>query len=238
VRTVLGYCLFIPFALLFIVLAFPLVFLPTSVRYENRFYFFLSSCMSRAFFRCMGISYKIEGAEFLPAYPGEPSICIANHASALDIFALELLLKSYPRVWMSKAGYMSVPFLGTILSRMHVPLHYTSVYDGVRSLAKIKALVQGRSSHALLFPEGGRYVDGKIHPFFAGFAILARKLQRPVVPVFIKNAGSLMPPHSFRIAYNSQLVLRVGKPFVLQEGETNQAFCARVQAWFEKENAR
>jgi len=102
---------------------------------------------------------------------------------------------------------------------------------GMRSLLEIIKVLVDRPHHCMIFPEGGRYTDGKIHDFYPGFGILARKMGRPVVPVYIRGAQKVYPPNVFLIHYYPIDVV-VGKPFFIQEDETEQEFRDRVRAWF------
>ena len=83
----------------------------------------------------------------------------------------------------------------------------------------------------IIFPEGGRYSDGKVHDFLWGFAIIARKTGRPVVPVLIVDTYKVYPMGSFFVNYSPIKVI-IGKPFVMLEQESDEAFIKRVHAWF------
>jgi len=83
----------------------------------------------------------------------------------------------------------------------------------------------------MIFPEGGRYTDGTVHDFYGGFVILAKKTGRPVVPVRIFGVHKVYPPDTFWVQ-KYPITVVVGKPFVYQEGDTDQAFKDRVYQWF------
>ena len=236
VRSCISYLFWAPISLIVILLVYPMAFLPASIRHDNRLYFWLTSRWNWLLFKTAGVSLRVQNREALPRYPERPSIIVANHASAFDIFVIEELLGGYPRVWMSKDAYVKIPFFGTLLRRMHVPLSYGSVYHGARALGRFRRLVQGGTRHACIFPEGGRFTDGSIHPFLGGFAVLARKLQRPVVPVYIKDAYKVMQPNSIVIDNSHPLEVVVGPAFTLGADENNEAFSERVRAWFMVQN--
>jgi len=99
-----------------------------------------------------------------------------------------------------------------------------SLLNAVQALEKYRA-------HAIIFPEGGRHTDGEIHKFFGGFALLARKTGRPVIPVRIFNLNKVYPAGAF-LAYRYPIYVVIGKPMYLYEGENDEAFKNRVYQWF------
>ena len=164
-----------------------------------------------------------------------------NHASALDIFLIEELLGSQPRVWLSKDSYFKIPIFNILLKRMHASIKRENPRQAIRSLVYAYELVKDRKSHLLLFPEGKRYNDGKIHRFFSGFTILAKKLGRPVVPVAICGTHKIFPKGKWTIdSRAAEVKLIIGEPFFYKEEYSESEFVAKVQDWFtkvlEKEN--
>ena len=83
----------------------------------------------------------------------------------------------------------------------------------------------------MLFPEGGRYLDDKIHAFFYGFAMIAKETGRPVVPVILLNINKAYPPGSFFV-YDYPIHIIIGEPFIMQKDETEDQFVHRVHKWF------
>lgn len=227
-RTVVTWSVLALVNLFFGLLAVPLVFLPASVRYDNRLYYFLSSWWSRICLWIGGVRVTVTGAEALPT---EPCVIAMNHASALDILVIERLLGSFPRVWLSRMAYRRVPVLGSIMKRMHVVIDLRSSRAAVRGLARLISLVRDQHRHALIFPEGGRHTDGKIHEFFRGFAVLARKLDRPVQAIYIANAHRVLDPTGYLIDNRHSINIVVGPQFVIGE-QTDEEFIAQVRDWF------
>lgn len=226
-RTLLTWLLLAPVCLFFGLLIFPLVFLPASVRYDNRFYYFLSSLWTRVCLFLAGIRIEVTGESL----PKQPCVIAMNHASALDILVVERLLGSAPRIWLSRVAYRRIPILGSIMKRMQVVVDLTSSRAAVRGLATLIGLVRNRNRHALIFPEGGRHTDDKIHSFFRGFAVLARKLGRPVRVIYIANAHRVLDPTGYLIDTGHTITLRVGPSFEIGD-ETDEQFVARVRDWF------
>jgi len=213
----------------FLLCVLPFTFLPASMRYKNRAFFWLTSLWSRVWLCVSGISIDVCDASLLPQHP---AIIVMNHASALDIVVAEKLLGSYPRIWLSKDEYRLTPILNWILMRMHVMVDASSPMQSAQALKKLKKKASLGDAHVLLFPEGGRFDDGEIRPFFKGFSLLADVLSRPVVPVYIGAAHRVYPKDSVLIRSTVPLSLSVGPAFVRAPQETHEHFVERVRGWF------
>ena len=119
------------------------------------------------------------------------------------------------------------------MKRFHVLVKRENPRNAIRALFKAYDLAKDKPIHILIFPEGKRYSDGKIHNFLPGFAVLAKKLNRPVIPVKIEGTNKILPKKQFIIDSNaSHVKLIVGKPFWYQKDETEKEFVARVRDWF------
>jgi len=232
IRASITYAIWVLVGLPFFLCCFVLVLFPATVRYDNRLFFWMSSRLSWMLIWATGVKLNVIHKNRVPKYPKQPSIFVMNHASALDIPLVEMLVGSYPHIWMSKAEYGKIPFFGVILRRMHVIANRLSPQQGARALSKIKNLAQNKLRHILLFPEGARFSDGRIHPFFGGFAALAKKLGRPIVPVYIKNAHKVLAKDAFLINNTVSLRLTVGPSFTYGAQESDQTFKQRVHEWF------
>lgn len=216
-----------PFILLALVL-------PQSWVLDSRVYFRLAQFFYWFTKKISFLSITVEGVQNIPQ---NPAILVANHQSSFDIPLLGSLVGSHPHVWFALKDLMKSPVLRFLLPPFSVMVDMSSPMTGMRSLLQIIKLLQDRPHHCMIFPEGGRFTDGSIHDFYSGFAILAKKLGRPVIPVYMHNLNKVYPPHTFWIR-NYPIKMVVGEPFVMQEEETEQAFKDRVQAWFEEQAKR
>ncbi|MBA2307043.1 1-acyl-sn-glycerol-3-phosphate acyltransferase [Candidatus Dependentiae bacterium] len=217
--------------LLFIIFVPPLFLiacLPDRYRYDNRVFFFLLNCFYKLVCRGTLCPVIIKGAENLPT---EPSILAPNHQSALDIPLVGSLCGGTPHVWLVLEYYASVPFLGFFIKRMFIPVDRNNPEKAARSLIKAYKFIQGKNRHLIVFPEGGRFTTGKVGPFFEGFALIARKTGRPVLPIFMPNNRKIYPPGSFFV-YHYPLIAIVGKPLIMGPDETEKEFMGRVREWF------
>lgn len=205
--------------------------LPVHKRYTSKFLFFLLDCVYKATMHCLLVPITISGKEHIPQ---QASIFVANHESALDIPVLGSLMNRHPHIWFVLDRFARTPFLGSIIRRLFISVDQDCSMKSSRALIQGIRLVEHNKLHVLIFPEGGRYTDGKIHDFFQGFAILAKKTRQPVVPVMLSNLGKILPPGSF-VAHYYPIKVVIGKPFIFEETETAEAFTQRVQQWFNEQ---
>lgn len=195
---------------------------------------------SSLFFRCVHMFYMITlkvspipikwiGLENIP---DEPVIFVANHQSSFDIPLAGMLSKGIPHLFLARADLVT----DSVVYRFVVPMLSVLVdVDSARaamvSLRKIITLIKGQYRNIIIFPEGSRFIDGKVHEFFGGFVILAKKIGRPVLPVYIRGINKAYPPGSF-LVYPHEVTIIVGKPFIYQEDDTDEIFKKRVHDWF------
>ena len=145
---------------------------------------------SRFVFWGVGIRPVVTGAENIPR--DQAVIFAANHQSTMDIPAMFGYLPAEFRI-MAKRVLFLIPFLGwhlylggnIAINRKDTKKAYSSVF---RAASKLK-----QNLSLLVFAEGTRSRDGKLHRLKRGGFTLARKLNAPVVPVAIKGTFELMP---------------------------------------------
>ena len=90
-----------------------------------------------------------------------------------------------------------------------------------------------------MFPEGTRHADDEIHPFLPGAAVLAQRLGRPIIPVYIGGAHDVLAKHGILInARGVEVRVIIGEPMFAKESEDVAGFNARVHEWFLKEAGR
>lgn len=233
VYTLLGYLIISIIGCICIVPCIIIACLPERWRFDNRVYYWFVHIVYKGSLFATFLPITIRGREY---FPTGPAIFVANHQSALDIPLLGSVVNSHPHVWLFLKRYAKVPIFGFITRRMNIVVDHTGLRKLVGSLEKAVTLIKGKNRHVILFPEGGRHTDGKIHNFFYGFAFLAKELGRPVVPIFMKNVNKAYPPGSFWL-HQYPITIIIGKPFMYQQGESEEEFVQRVRAWFVEQAA-
>ena len=71
-------------------------------------------------------------------------------------------------------------------------------------------------SDVLIFPEGGRSLDGKLQPLEGGVALIAARCQAPILPAFIKGSYEAMPTGA-KFVKPKKIKIVFGKPLVFSE---------------------
>lgn len=202
--------------------------IPKRWRENSRLYFWLVHCFYYAVLKVSLLPIEVVGKEHLPK---KPAIFVANHQSSLDIPLLGILVGGFPHIWLAKHELMQSPILRFVLPQLAVLIDMSTPVKGMRSLLKAVNKVYGKQRHAMIFPEGARHTDGRVHDFYAGFAILAKKTGNPVVPVRIFNVHKVYPPDSF-LVYRHPVKVVIGPSFTYQDNEGEDAFRDRVHQWF------
>lgn len=226
--SVISYAMFL---LLLILCAVPLLLcaaVPACWRYQNPFFVMLKWLIYRAMMFLSFCSLRVVGKEHLPK---QPAVLVANHQSYLDVSFVGHLMGLHPHVWLAKTDFAKLSPFKKIVARLTSVVDMSTPQRGMRSLLRAVSLVRTTGSHLMIFPEGMRHGDGEIHMFYAGFAVAARMLDRPVIPVYLHGLNNVLPPRSYLLS-PQRVHMVVGPAFTLQEGETNQQFVERVRAWF------
>lgn len=231
-RTLFVYLIVAPVALVFFLITLILAAIPKkySEKMLFRFLYFIYVTIVRGLF----LPVRMTGEENLPH---EAAIFVANHESALDIPFLGMLMKGDPHFWYVFARFARMPFLGFLVRRIGVSIDQENAGADARALVIGIKQTANKKMHTLIFPEGGRFVDGQIHAFYSGFALIAKKTGRPVVPVLMHNIGNVYPPKSFFI-YRFPVTLVIGPAFYYRDGEALKEFGDRVRDWFVEINKK
>jgi 1-acyl-sn-glycerol-3-phosphate acyltransferase len=227
VRTLVTRLLVIILSVVFAVPFLIFMLLPERWRYNNPLYYHFVSFFYWAGLKCIFVPITYKGLENVPK---NPAVIVGNHQSSLDIPLIGAILDAHPHIWLATVTLLDSPLLGFILRRMAALIDMSSPQAGMRSLINAIKLIN-TDKHAVIFPEGGRFTDGKVHPFYGGFVMLAKKTDRPVVPVYIRNVQKVYPPDQFWV-YWYPIEVIVGKPFHYGETDTDESFKQKVFDWF------
>lgn len=136
---------------------------------------------ARSLVRIARVRVAVEGLEKID--PDAAYVFTANHLSYMDT---PVVLGAIPVQFrfMAKKGLFQIPFLGTHLMQAgHIPVPLDDARASVKTLHRAAQTIRDRGISILIFPEGGRSINGVLQDFKEGAAYIAIKAGVPVVPV-------------------------------------------------------
>lgn len=158
---------------------------------------------------CPYWSLRIDGHEFVKK--NRTYVIVANHQSMLDILVLLASLPVHFK-FMAKRELMPVPIIGWHMALAgYVRLDRESKESGKQALLKSREWLR-KGVSILMFPEGTRSMDGKVHTFKVGAFKLAVDEHVEILPVAIDGTGDAIPKKSWRLNKESRFVVSIGKP--------------------------
>lgn len=160
----------------------------------------------RVLIRLCGIKVEIEGFENLAGL--EHYVLVANHQSFFDIFACSAYMPGEPR-FVAKKELLKIPVIGYAMDRGgHIIIDREA---GGREIRKAIALIRS-GLDVIVFAEGHRYNDNRVHEFNDGAAWLAILSGLPAVPMSISGSGLFFPRGAMVVAPGLTMRMRIGKP--------------------------
>jgi len=153
----------------------------------------------------LGIKLEVQGLEHVERK--KQYVFMANHLSFIDGPLLFLLIPQQIRVIL-KIGIVRIPIVGPLMKYVgFVSVDRKGIKSGQKSIDYASKLIREKGYSFLIFPEGTRSRDGKLHEFRRGGFFLALNSQTPIVPITIKGTYALMPKGSFFIKRGKIIVI-------------------------------
>ena len=163
---------------------------------------------ARLMVRIAGSSVTVAGGETLRLHPVAVYAC--NHLSYMDTPVIFAALPFQFRI-LARHNLWKLPFIGWYLQRSgQIPVNADNPRASISSLnIGVRALKAGMP--LVVFPEGGRSVDGQLQSFMSGPAFMAIRAQVPLVPMALVGTHELFPMHTWYFRPRPVSVL-VGEP--------------------------
>jgi 1-acyl-sn-glycerol-3-phosphate acyltransferase len=172
------------------------------------------------FFR---VFYGLEvfGLENIPKEGG--FIMAANHASYLDPPVIGGVSTRRVR-FMAREGLFKIPLFRSFIKIFSFPIkrgrpHPSAIKESVQRLRQGEMIV--------MFPEGGRSVDGSLLEAKRGLSVISAISRTPVVPTFIKGTEKALPVGA-KLPRPSKITVTFGPPLQMQNEETEKQYQERL----------
>src|SRR3954468_21220415 len=131
--------------------------------------------------------FKFSGKGHVPVEG--PVLLVSNHQSNLDPVLVGVACPRQLK-YLARQGLFFWPFSLWIRSLGAVPIdREKGALAGIRTTLQL--LKEGEA--VLVFPEGSRTPDGKLHALLSGFCLLARRSKATIVPCGIEGAFDALP---------------------------------------------
>ncbi len=158
-----------------------------------------------------------------------PAVIIANHQSLYDILAIMSLTDRV--VFVTKDWVWRNPLLNPALRLSEcIPS-----IDGVESnKEKFKDILR-RGMSIVVFAEGRRWEDGRVHRFHKGAFLLAQKLDVEILPIYLHGFGRMLPRSDFMLRPGENPYLEVGFRYKPDADMPLQRQASEARAQFERE---
>jgi 1-acyl-sn-glycerol-3-phosphate acyltransferase len=176
----------------------------------------------------LGIVWRVEGREHLPA---RPSVILSKHQSAWETLAFQQIFP--PQVLVLKRELLWIPFFGWGLALMSpIAIDRSRGGAALRSIARRGRERLAQGFWVVVFPEGTRVRPGERRDYQLGGAWLAAASGAPIVPV-AHNAGLLWPRNAF-LKRPGTITVRIGPPIETVNRDP-KAINALVETWIEEQ---
>jgi 1-acyl-sn-glycerol-3-phosphate acyltransferase len=164
----------------------------------------------------LGRRLHIDGLHRIPGRGA--ALVVGNHVGAIDPVLLGIHIPRFDVYYMGKSELFQHRFLGWLFRRCHT---FPVVRDSPDRHALRHALRLLSGGHVLLvYPEGTRSPDGRLHPPHPGAGFIARHSGAVIVPVASWGSDRVLP-RGVHIPRRADVHLHVGEPFRLPSSDAS-----------------
>jgi 1-acyl-sn-glycerol-3-phosphate acyltransferase len=173
----------------------------------------LARFWGRQLCRFCGVDIEVRGGEGVRW--DEPLIVMANHQSFLDIPVLYAALPQ-PFGMLAKQELFRVPVFSSAMRGMRcVPIDRGNRRQSFESLKQAAELVRAGNS-IVVFPEGTRSDDGRIHELKKGPFYLSEMAAVPIVPVGIRGTRDALAKNGL-LVHGATVLVSIGKTLMQEK---------------------
>ncbi len=175
--------------------------------------YFIVINLARAFFKAL-FNVKIINHDKL--IQSGPCIYVANHQSFLDPPLVATLFEGEIN-FLARKTLMNHPVMNYALPHLNV-IPIDQERPDPASILKVLRLVRS-GQPIVIFPEGSRCEDGKMHDAMPGIGLILGRLSGvPVQPIRIEGAYDCLPPHRSKLEFHP-ITMSVGDPISFTKDE-------------------
>lgn len=155
---------------------------------------------------------RAAGTEHLPSHG--PAIVVINHQSDFDPPFIGVAFQR-PLRYMAKSELFARPSFRWLIEHLGAFPIYRGEGDREALRRSLEVLTAGQV--LLMFPEGTRFADGRVHEFLPGVGLIALRSGAPVIPAAMK--GTELIRGDGRLPRRSRVRLLAGPPVALADLE-------------------
>lgn len=166
----------------------------------------ISRLWARMILRTCGVKAQIDGLEHLAGL--DSYVLVSNHQSLFDILAIVAWMPGEPR-FIAKQELAKIPVIGFVMRRSgHIMI------DRARGGPSIRRAVEvARQGYAIVvFAEGHRFNDNRVHPFNDGAAWIAILTRLKCVPMAISGTARFYPRGARIVRPGRRMRIAIGEP--------------------------
>lgn len=144
-----------------------------------------------------GARLHVDGLENIPK--GQSVIFAGNHQSYYDII-LSYPYLPVPTAMLAKVELKKFPIVSNWMKRIHcIFIDRKDPRQAITAISEASDDIKNNKMSVMIFPEGTRSKDGKVHEFKTGSLKVATKANCPIIPVAIKNTRDVWENHPLKL---------------------------------------
>lgn len=157
-----------------------------------------------------------------------PYIICANHQSIIDLLVMYLVPLDYRTV--VKRSWFRTPLGLNIWLAGYIPTQRTGDPDAAARLLRSCQRWLDSGISLMMFPEGTRARDWRVHRFRRGAFELAVQTQTPILPVAIAGTNDVSHPDHWRFKAGCRIIVEVQPPIPVEGHDSHslRAACREV----------
>lgn len=160
----------------------------------------------------VGVQCKVFNPYQVNPQPGKAYIIMCNHTSLYDIPISFQAFPNHSIRMLAKKELSEIPIMGKGMSSAEFPfIDRKNRNQAVKDLAYARKLMES-GIMIWIAPEGTRSQDGKLAPFKKGGFVTAIEAKAIIIPIGIRGAYEILPPHSLQLNVNQTAEIHIGQP--------------------------